>query len=55
MPPTTVLTCDAVISGALFVLKRAMHNTDDLFALVEVGYLRAANLIFTIIIKPCAR
>ncbi|MGE0114831.1 MAG: hypothetical protein AB7T07_08090 [Steroidobacteraceae bacterium] len=26
--PTTVLTCDAVLSEALFLLKRARHNTE---------------------------
>ena len=40
--PTTALTCDAVISEALFLLKRAKHNTDDLFALVETGFLRSS-------------
>jgi uncharacterized protein len=40
--PTTVLTCDAVISETLFLLKRARHNTDDLFALVEVGFLQSS-------------
>lgn len=38
--PTTVLTCEAVISEALFLLKREGHDTDDLFALVETGFLR---------------
>jgi predicted nucleic acid-binding protein len=39
--PATVLTCDAVISEALFLLKREAYDTDDLFALVEVGFLRS--------------
>jgi predicted nucleic acid-binding protein len=39
--PPTVLTCDAVISEALFLLKRAGHKTDDLFGLVDVGFLRS--------------
>lgn len=39
--PATVLTCDAVISEALFLLKREGHDTADLFALVETGFLRS--------------
>ncbi len=39
--PSTVLTCDAVISEALFLLKRDGHGTDDLFAMVELGFLRS--------------
>jgi predicted nucleic acid-binding protein len=39
--PATVLTCDAVISEALFLLKREGHDTDDLFALVHAGFLRS--------------
>ncbi|MGH6610677.1 MAG: type II toxin-antitoxin system VapC family toxin, partial [Burkholderiaceae bacterium] len=39
--PATVLTCDAVISEALFLLKREGHNVDDLFALVNAGFLRS--------------
>ncbi|HZD54047.1 MAG TPA: PIN domain-containing protein [Woeseiaceae bacterium] len=39
--PATVLTCDAVISEALFLLKRGGHRTEDLFALVEAGFLRS--------------
>jgi predicted nucleic acid-binding protein len=39
--PSTVLTCDAVISEALFLLKRGGHRTDDLFAFVETGFLRS--------------
>lgn len=40
--PPTVLTCDAVLSEALFLLKRECHDTDTLFALLEVGFLRCA-------------
>ena len=36
-----MLTCDAVISETLFLLKREGHNTDDLFALVHAGFLRS--------------
>lgn len=39
--PPTVLTCDAVISEAVFLLKREGHDTDLLFALVEAGFLRS--------------
>jgi uncharacterized protein len=39
--PTSVLTCDAVISEALFLLKRDGHDADSLFALVEAGFLRS--------------
>ncbi|HWM28281.1 MAG TPA: PIN domain-containing protein [Woeseiaceae bacterium] len=39
--PATVLTCEAVISEALFLLKRAGHPTDGLFALVDRGFLRS--------------
>ena len=39
--PSTVVTCDAVISETLFLLKRAGHSTDHLFALVESGFLRS--------------
>jgi predicted nucleic acid-binding protein len=39
--PPTVLTCDAVLSETLFLLKRDGHDTDDLFALVETGFLRS--------------
>lgn len=39
--PPTVVTCDAVISEALFLLKREGHNYDDLFALAEAGFLRS--------------
>ena len=38
--PSYVLTCEAVISEALFLLKRDGHEADDLFSLVEVGFLR---------------
>ncbi|HEY3777828.1 MAG TPA: PIN domain-containing protein [Rhizomicrobium sp.] len=38
--PPVVLTCEAVISEALFLLKRDGHESDDLFGLVEVGFLR---------------
>lgn len=40
--PPTVLTCDAVISEALFLLKRDGRDTDGVFALVEAGFLRSA-------------
>lgn len=39
--PPCVLTCDAVISEALFLLKRAGHDTDGLFAMAEVGFLQS--------------
>ena len=39
--PTTVLTCDAVITESLFLLKRAGHDTDKLFELIEAGFLRS--------------
>ena len=39
--PATVVTCDAVISEALFLLKRDGHDTGTLFALVEAGFLRS--------------
>ena len=38
--PPAVLTCEAVISEALFLLKRDGHGVDDLFALVAAGFLR---------------
>jgi uncharacterized protein len=38
--PTTVLTCEAVVSEALSLLKREAYEVDDLFALVETGFLR---------------
>lgn len=40
--PVSVSTCDAVISEVLFLLTRAGHGADHLFALVEVGFLRSA-------------
>lgn len=39
--PAVVLTCDAVITEALFLLKRAGHDTDAFFALIESGFLRS--------------
>jgi len=39
--PATVSTCDAVITEALFLLKRAGHDTDSLFGLMEAGFLRS--------------
>lgn len=39
--PATVLTCDAVISETLFLLKRARLDVDDVFAFVEAGFLRS--------------
>jgi uncharacterized protein len=39
--PSTALSCDAVLSEALFLLKRDGHDTDPLFALVEIGFLRS--------------
>jgi predicted nucleic acid-binding protein len=39
--PATVLTCDAVISETLFLLRRAGHEVASLFALVDVGFLRS--------------
>lgn len=39
--PSTVFTCEAVVSEALFLLKREGHDTDDLFALIETGFLRS--------------
>jgi uncharacterized protein len=39
--PATVLTCDGVISEAVFLLKRGGHDTAGLFDLVEVGFLRS--------------
>jgi len=41
LAPPTVLTCDAVISEALFLLKREGHGCDDLFALADTGFLRS--------------
>jgi predicted nucleic acid-binding protein len=39
--PPTVLTCEAVISEALFLLKRAGHDSEQLFAMVDAGFLRS--------------
>jgi uncharacterized protein len=39
--PATVFTCEAVLSEVAFLLKRGGHDVDDLFALVEVGFLRS--------------
>jgi predicted nucleic acid-binding protein len=39
--PATVLTCDAVISEALFLLKREGHDCNDLFALATAGFLHS--------------
>lgn len=39
--PGTVLTCDAVVSEALFLLKRARLKVDGLFGFVESGFLRS--------------
>jgi predicted nucleic acid-binding protein len=39
--PVTVTACDAVISEVLFLLNRAGHGADNLFALVEAGFLRS--------------
>ena len=39
--PATVLTCDAVITESLFLLKRVGHDTDKLFGLIEAGFLRS--------------
>jgi uncharacterized protein len=38
--PVSLLTCDAVITEALFLLKRVGHDTDKLFDLIESGFLR---------------
>ena len=40
--PPHVLTCEAVVSEALFLLKRDGHDPEDLFELVEAGFLRVA-------------
>lgn len=39
--PATVLTCNAVISEALFLLERGGHSIDSIFAFVERGFLRS--------------
>lgn len=38
--PPFVYTCEGVVSEVLFLLKRDGHEADDLFSLVEVGFLR---------------
>ncbi len=38
--PATVLTCEAVVSEALFLLKRDGHDPDAFFALFEAGFVR---------------
>jgi predicted nucleic acid-binding protein len=38
--PATVLTCEAVVSEALFLLKRDGHEADAFFALIEAGFVR---------------
>ena len=37
--PPRVVTCEAVVAEALFLLKRHGHDCDDLFALIESGFL----------------
>ena len=37
--PSTVFTCEAVISEALFLLKRGRFDGDDVFALIESSFL----------------
>ncbi len=39
--PPMVLTCEAVISEVLFLLKRAGHDAEQLFAMVDAGFLRS--------------
>ena len=39
--PPTVLTCDAVISEACFLLKRDGQEAERVFDLVETGFLRS--------------
>lgn len=39
--PATVLTCDAVLSEVVFLLRRAGHSASPLFGLVEAGFLRS--------------
>jgi predicted nucleic acid-binding protein len=39
--PTAVLTCDAVISEACFLLKRDGQEADKVFELIEAGFLRS--------------
>jgi uncharacterized protein len=38
--PTTVLTCEAVVSEVLFLLKRDGRNAEDFFPLIEAGFVR---------------
>jgi predicted nucleic acid-binding protein len=40
--PAVVFCCDAVISEALFLLKRAGHDGDQLFAMLDTGFLRSS-------------
>ncbi len=40
LAPSTIFTCEAVISEVLFLLKRDGHDADPLFELVETGFLR---------------
>jgi uncharacterized protein len=39
--PPTVLTCDAVISEACFLLKRDGQEGERVFELIEAGFLRS--------------
>ncbi|MSU24757.1 MAG: hypothetical protein EXS32_13160 [Opitutus sp.] len=39
--PAVVVTCDAVISETLLLLKREGHSCDDLFDLADTGFLRS--------------
>jgi len=39
--PPQVLTCDAVISEALFLLKRSGHDCGCLFDLIDTGFLQS--------------
>ena len=39
--PPAVLTCDAVISEACFLLKRDGQEAERVFALIESGFLRS--------------
>jgi len=38
--PPFVFSCEAVVSDALFLLKCCGHAADDLFGLVDVGFIR---------------
>ncbi|MEO6873276.1 MAG: PIN domain-containing protein [Opitutaceae bacterium] len=40
--PATVLTCEAVLSEVLFLLKRESYDPNDLFALMDAGFVRCA-------------